>query len=105
MWQVTVSDPAAQRRTEAAVTVEILASERPELPEPVPGMAMAVREVRFSGLTAEARLGGQGEFRYITFAYRAEGIESASSVRGSSSGRSGRSGGASGAGSAGSEGS
>ncbi|MGW1682353.1 hypothetical protein [Saccharopolyspora sp. NPDC002376] len=83
VWRVTVSDPAPARASETAVTVEILAEEQPELPEPVAGMAMAVREVRFAGLTAEARMGGQGEFRYITWAYRASGIESASVGRSS----------------------
>ncbi|WP_246025300.1 hypothetical protein [Saccharopolyspora antimicrobica] len=86
VWKVTVSDPAPLRATEAAVAVEILAAEKPELPEPVAGVAMPVREVRFTGLTVEPKLGGQDQFRFITFTYRAEGIESPSKASGPSSG-------------------
>lgn len=92
VWQVTVSDPAPARAREAAVTVEILSADEPVLPEPVAGMAMAVREVEFVGLTAEPRLGGQGEFRFITFVYRAEGVRGRRSDSGSGSKSSGRSG-------------
>lgn len=95
VWRVTVSDPAALRRAEASVTVELMAAQAPVLPDPVPGLAMPVREVEFTGLTAEPRLGGQGEFRYLTFAYRASGLRApekaggAASAGGRSSGRSG----------------
>ncbi|GAA0506049.1 hypothetical protein [Saccharopolyspora thermophila] len=81
VWRLLVSDPVPARPSEASVTVEVLAEEKPELPEPVAGMTVAVREVRFTGLTAEARLGGQGDFRYVTYVYRARGIESASAGR------------------------
>ncbi|MDA3649831.1 hypothetical protein OU416_37620 [Saccharopolyspora indica] len=100
VWKVTVSDPSSLRPAEAAVAVEILAAEKPELPEPVAGMAMPVREVRFTGMAVEPKLGGQDQFRFITYTYRAEGIESPSKASGPSSGSSRSS---KGAGSAGSE--
>ncbi|MEV0088206.1 hypothetical protein [Saccharopolyspora sp. NPDC050642] len=101
VWKLTISDPSSPRDGEKSVTVEILAAEQPELPEPVPGMPMNVRVVRFEDLTAQPRLGGQGEFRYLTFAYRASGIVSA--LSGSKPGpKSGRSSGGSSAGSEGS---
>lgn len=77
MWQVTVTDPAAQRSREAAITVEIVAEDAPVLPEVAAGIGVPVREVEFTELTAEPRLGGQGEFRYQTYAYRARGLRAA----------------------------
>ncbi|WP_258341686.1 hypothetical protein [Saccharopolyspora gregorii] len=75
VWRVVVSDPAPARRAEASVTVEILAEERPVLPDPVPELAsMGVRPVEFVGLRVQPRLGGQGEFRHLTWAYTAEGV-------------------------------
>lgn len=103
LWQVTVTDPAAQRSREAAITVEIVCEDEPVLPEVISGVGVPVREVQLTGLTAEPRLGGQGEFRYQTYVYRAGGLRSAGA--GVSSGGSGgaRHGAVSGSGSAASD--
>ncbi len=85
LWQVTVTDPAAQRSREAAITVEIVAEDEPVLPEVASGVGVPVREVEFTGLTAEPRLGGQGEFRYQTYAYRAGGLRAAGAASASAS--------------------
>jgi uncharacterized membrane protein YgcG len=103
VFQVTVTDPAAMRSRESAVTVEVLSAQPPELPDPVPNVGIPVRLVEFVGLTAEPRLGGTGEFRYLTYVYRAEGMRAAggASASASSSGKGaeGRSGSGSDAGS------
>lgn len=102
LWQVTVTDPAAQRSREAAITVEIVAEDEPVLPEVAAGVGVPVREVEFTELTAEPRLGGQGEFRYQTYVYRAGGLRAAGTASVSAGSGVSRHG-ASGSGSSGSE--
>lgn len=84
IWMVMVSDPAPARRSEASPTVQVLSEDEPVLPDPIAGLG--VRPVEFVGLTAEPRVGGQGEFRYLTFQLRADGVRPASSGGGSSAG-------------------
>lgn len=86
VWRVVVSDPAPARRAEASVTVEILAEERPVLPDPVPELAsMGVRPVEFVGLKAQPRLGGQGDYRHLTWAYTADGVRAPQAGSGAAS--------------------
>lgn len=84
IWMVMVSDPAPARRSEASPTVQILSEDEPVLPDPIAGLG--VRPVEFVGLTAEPRVGGQGEFRFLTFQLRAEGVRAVVSDGASSAG-------------------
>ncbi|SES28444.1 hypothetical protein [Actinokineospora terrae] len=82
-WKATVTDPGETNAKRASFEVTLLADVQPvpTTAEALPGM----RPVELVGLTAEPRVSGNGEFKYLSFNYRAAGFaEAASGVRGKS---------------------
>ncbi|MBB5157356.1 hypothetical protein [Saccharopolyspora phatthalungensis] len=63
VWLITVADLASVRLTQTAVTVEILAENKPVLPQRP--------EIEFVGLTVEPVRGGTEKEPWTTFTYRA----------------------------------
>jgi hypothetical protein len=78
-WKATVTDPDEPNAKRASFQVTFLADVQPvpTTAEVLPGM----RPVELEGLTAEPRLAGNGEFRYLSFTFRATGIKAAGGVK------------------------
>jgi len=74
-WKAVVTDPGETRGKRASFEVTFLADVQPvpTTSEALPGM----RPVELDGLTAEPRVGGQGEFKYQTYVFRATGFKAA----------------------------
>lgn len=72
-WKVTVTDPSEKKAKRASFDLVFLADHQPvpSVPELAAGTGM--RLVELEGLSAEPRVMGQGEFKYLGFIYRAEG--------------------------------
>ncbi|GAA3053918.1 MULTISPECIES: hypothetical protein [Actinokineospora] len=76
-WKATVTDPSEVNAKRASFEVTLLADVQP-VPtsvEALPGM----RAVELVGLTAEPRVSGNGEFKYLSYIYRATGFAGADS--------------------------
>ena len=75
VWAATVTDPAETNSRRASFNLLLLA---PSQPEPVtPEIVQGVRPFVVDGLTAEPRVMGQGEFRFLGYTYRATTIKPA----------------------------
>lgn len=76
-WKANVNDPAEKNAKRASFSLVFTAQVQPvpETPELVPGTDM--RMVELEGLTAEPRVMGQGEFKYLGYTFRAEGYRAA----------------------------
>ncbi|MET9261577.1 hypothetical protein [Amycolatopsis sp. NPDC004079] len=74
-WRAAVTDPGETKAKRASFEVTFLADVQPvpTTSEALPGM----RPVELDGLTAEPRVGGQGEFKYQTYVFRATGFKAA----------------------------
>ncbi|MGW4395731.1 hypothetical protein ACWEHA_10615 [Amycolatopsis nivea] len=74
-WRAAVTDPGETRAKRASFEVTFLADVQPvpTTAEALPGM----RPIELDGLTAEPRVGGQGEFKYQTYVFRATGFKAA----------------------------
>lgn len=74
-WRAAVTDPGEAKAKRASFEVTFLADVQPvpTTAEALPGM----RPVELDGLTAEPRVGGQGEFKYQTYVFRATGFKAA----------------------------
>ncbi|MFE3170409.1 hypothetical protein ACFXPA_13905 [Amycolatopsis sp. NPDC059090] len=74
-WRAAVTDPGETKAKRASFEVTFLADVQPvpTTAEALPGM----RPVELDGLTAEPRVGGQGEFKYQTYVFRATGFKAA----------------------------
>lgn len=74
-WKATVTDPDEPNGKRASFDITFLADVQPvpTTAEVLPG----VRSVELDGLTAEPRVGGNGEFKYQTYVYRASGFRAA----------------------------
>ena len=83
-WKCTVTDPDEDKAKRASFEVTFLADVQPvpTRSEVLPGM----RPIELEGLTAEPRVGGQGEFKYQTYVFRATGFKAAASGGGRASG-------------------
>ncbi len=71
VWKVPVHDPGEPNTRRAGYDVYILSDT-----EPVPTtqeVSPGIRPVVFEGLTVEPRVGGQGEFKFLTQTIRATG--------------------------------
>lgn len=92
-WKGTVTDPDETNAKRASFEVTFLAEVMPvpTTAEVLPGF----RPVELDGLTAEPRVAGNGEFKYLSYVFRASGFRAAASSGGSGS-RSGRGAGESG---------
>jgi hypothetical protein len=90
-WKVAVTDPGEEKAKRASFEITFLADVQPvpTTNEVLPGM----RPIELDGLTAEPRVGGQGEFKYQTYVFRATGFKAAAAS--GASGKSSRSSGAS----------
>ncbi|SEO56660.1 hypothetical protein SAMN04489732_101455 [Amycolatopsis saalfeldensis] len=82
-WKCTVTDPDEEKAKRASFEVTFLADVQPvpTTSEVLPGM----RPIELEGLTAEPRVGGQGEFKYQTYVFRASGFKAAVSGTGTGS--------------------
>jgi hypothetical protein len=81
LWELSVADPAAQRKSDKAVTVQVAALHQPIPPEGVAGLP--VRMAVFEGLTVSPRLEGQGEYKRIGWVLRATGMRPVAGGQGS----------------------
>ncbi|WP_370934900.1 hypothetical protein [Amycolatopsis sp. cg13] len=72
-WKAAVTDPGEARAKRASFEITFVADVQPvpTTSEVLPGM----RPVELDGLTAEPRVGGQGEFKYQTYVFRATGFK------------------------------
>ncbi|GAB2699700.1 hypothetical protein [Nocardia thraciensis] len=75
LWKATVTDPHQDKAKRASFEVIFIAEVQPvpATEEIVPGTGM--RTVELEGLTAEPKVMGQGEFKYLGYQYRATGIK------------------------------
>src|SRR3954469_25893373 len=85
-WKATVTDPDETKAKRASFEITLLADVQPvpATSEALPGM----RPIELEGLTAEPKVAGQGEFKYLSYAFRATGFNAAGSGSGSKSTRS-----------------
>ncbi|WP_086838181.1 hypothetical protein [Amycolatopsis kentuckyensis] len=85
-WKATVTDPDETKAKRASFEITLLADVQPVpvTSEALPGM----RPIELDGLTAEPKVAGQGEFKYLSYAFRATGFKAAGSGSGSKSTRS-----------------
>ncbi|MYW94302.1 hypothetical protein G3I59_27810 [Amycolatopsis rubida] len=74
-WRAAVTDPGETKAKRASFEVTFMADVQPvpTTSEALPGM----RPIELDGLTAEPRVGGQGEFKYQTYVFRATGFKAA----------------------------
>lgn len=73
LWKVMVTDPHEDKAKRASFEVTFISSH-----QPVPAGEQISDEIWFielEGLTAEPRVMGQGEFKYLGYIYRATGIK------------------------------
>jgi hypothetical protein len=85
-WKVMVTDPDESKAKRASFEVTLLAEVQPvpTTSEALPG----VRPVELNGLTAEPRVAGNGEFKYLSYVFRATGFRAAGSAGARSAGKS-----------------
>jgi hypothetical protein len=83
-WKATVTDPDERNAKRASFEVTFLADVQPvpSTSEVLPG----VRPIELDGLTAEPRVGGNGEFKYQSYVFRAAGFKAVGSAGGSGTG-------------------
>ncbi|MFC5290702.1 hypothetical protein ACFPM7_26915 [Actinokineospora guangxiensis] len=86
-WKAVMTDPGEPNAKRASFEVTFLAEVQPvpTTVEALPGM----RPVELDGLTAEPRIAGNGEFKYLTYVFRATGFRAAVSTAGGGSPRRG----------------
>jgi hypothetical protein len=79
-WKATVTDPNEPNAKRASFEVTLLADVQPvpTLAEVLPG----VRPVELEGVTAEPRVAGSGEFKYLSYVFRAAGFRAAGAAGG-----------------------
>ncbi|WP_280255188.1 hypothetical protein [Nocardia wallacei] len=75
LWKATVTDPHEDKAKRKSFEVIFIAPVQPvpSTEEIVPGTGW--RMVELEGLTAEPKVMGQGEFKYLGYQYRATGIK------------------------------
>jgi hypothetical protein len=81
-WKATVTDPSESNAKRASFEVTFTADVQPvpTTAEVLPGM----RPIELEGLTAEPRVAGNGEFKYLSYVYRAAGFKAAATGGGRS---------------------
>jgi hypothetical protein len=79
-WKATVTDPNEPNAKRASFEVTLLADVQPvpTLAEVLPG----VRPVELESVTAEPRVAGNGEFKYLSYVFRATGFRAAGAAGG-----------------------
>ncbi|MBV7704651.1 hypothetical protein NOVA_17915 [Nocardia nova] len=75
LWKATVTDPNEEKAKRKSFEVVFIAPVQPVpvTEEIVPGTGW--RMVELEGLTAEPKVMGQGEFKYLGYQFRATGIK------------------------------
>ncbi|MEU3764307.1 hypothetical protein AB0E55_04545 [Amycolatopsis keratiniphila] len=83
-WKFTATDLGETKAKRASFEITLLADVQPvpTTAEVMPGM----RPVELDGLTAEPKVTGQGEFKYLSYVFRATGFKAAASGSGSAQG-------------------
>jgi hypothetical protein len=83
-WKFTATDLGETKAKRASFEITLLADVQPvpTTAEVMPGM----RPVELEGLTAEPKVTGQGEFKYLSYVFRATGFKAAGSGAGSTTG-------------------
>ncbi|MER6663204.1 hypothetical protein ABT256_01540 [Amycolatopsis japonica] len=83
-WKFMATDPGETKAKRASFEITLLADVQPvpTTAEVMPGM----RPVELDGLTAEPKVTGQGEYKYLSYVFRATGFKAAASGTGSASG-------------------
>ncbi|MFC4856764.1 hypothetical protein [Actinophytocola glycyrrhizae] len=86
-WKVSVTDPDEAKAKRASFEVTMLAEVQPvpTTMEALPG----VRPIELDGLTAEPRVAGNGEFKYLSYVFRATGFREAGAAGGTAGGSTG----------------
>jgi hypothetical protein len=76
-WVCTVTDPDEIKAKRASFEITLIADVQPvpTTSEALPGM----RPIELDGLTAQPKVAGQGEFKYLSYAFRATGFRAAAS--------------------------
>ncbi|MGW5053148.1 hypothetical protein [Actinokineospora sp. NPDC004072] len=84
-WKAIVMDPGESNAKRASFEVTFLAEVQPvpTTREALPGM----RPVELDGLTAEPRVAGNGEYKYLSYVFRATGFRGAASSGGTRGGK------------------
>ena len=84
-WKATVTDPDERNAKRASYEVTFLADVQPvpSTSEVLPG----VRPIELDGMTAEPRVGGNGEFKYQSYVFRATGFKATGSSSGTRTGK------------------
>ncbi|MEC3978615.1 hypothetical protein [Amycolatopsis sp. H20-H5] len=82
-WVCTVTDPDEIKAKRASFEITLLAAVQPvpSSAEVLPGM----RPIELEGLTAAPKVAGQGEYKYLSYTYRATGFRAAGVAGGSKS--------------------
>lgn len=82
-WKAAVTDPSEPNAKRASYEITFLADVQPvpATSEVLPGM----RPIELEGLTAEPRVAGNGEFKYLSYVFRATGFKAVASGGGRSS--------------------
>jgi hypothetical protein len=76
-WKVTVTDPSEKKAKRASFDLVFLADHQPVPSGPELAAGTGMRLIELEGLTAEPRVMGQGEFKYLGYTFRAEGYRDA----------------------------
>jgi hypothetical protein len=84
VWKGTLTDPSEKRSKRAAFDVRFVAAVQPvpTTDEVIPGM----RPIELDGLEVEPKVGGQGEYKYLTYEVWATGIKDSGRGRAKGSG-------------------
>lgn len=74
-WKATVTDPDEPNGKRASFEITFVADVQPvpTTSEVLPGM----RAIELDGLTAEPKVAGNGEYKYLSYVYRATGFKGA----------------------------
>ncbi|MEV7550543.1 hypothetical protein AB0N89_13035 [Amycolatopsis sp. NPDC089917] len=85
-WKFMATDPGETKAKRASFKITLLADVQPvpTTGEVMPGM----RPVELDGLTAEPKVAGQGEYKYLSYVFRATGFKAAGSGAGGKASRS-----------------
>ena len=85
-WKVTVTDPGQTNAKRASFVLIFLADVQPvpSTAELAPGTGL--RMIELENLTAEPKVQGQGEYKYLGYAFRAEGYREAPAKQSARSG-------------------
>ncbi|GIL27062.1 hypothetical protein [Actinocatenispora comari] len=76
-WKANVTDPSETNAKRASFALLFTAAVQPVPESPELAAGTDIRFIELEGLTAEPRVMGQGEFKYLGYIFRAEGYRAA----------------------------